>query len=48
MTLGERFKRGIPIEVIPFAYVPVMIKIKQMYHGVCELRMAKSKAVSFC
>jgi ribose 5-phosphate isomerase A len=43
-TLGERFTRGIPIEVIPFAYAPVMIKIKQMYRGVCELRMAKSKA----
>lgn len=42
--LGEQYKKGIPIEVIPLAYVPVMNKIKALYGGNVELRMAKMKA----
>jgi ribose 5-phosphate isomerase A len=42
--LGEKYDRGIPIEVIPLAYVPVINKIKQMFGGAVELRMAKGKA----
>ncbi|MHA1519855.1 MAG: ribose 5-phosphate isomerase A [Promethearchaeota archaeon] len=41
--LGEKWKKGIPIEVIPFAYVPVMKKLELM-GGKPTLRMAKSKA----
>ncbi|XP_075222063.1 ribose-5-phosphate isomerase isoform X2 [Lycorma delicatula] len=42
--LGEHWKKGIPIEVIPMAYLPVKLKIKEMFNGECELRMAKAKA----
>lgn len=45
-TLGEQYKKGIPIEVIPLAYVPVMNKIKSYFGGKVDLRMAKMKAVS--
>lgn len=41
--LGEQWKKGIPIEVIPLGYVPVMLKIRKMGSDV-TLRMAKSKA----
>lgn len=41
--LGQQWKKGIPIEVIPFAYVPIMKKIEAM-GGKPVLRMAKSKA----
>lgn len=41
--LGQKWKKGVPIEVIPMAYVPIMRKIKQL-GGKPELRMAKSKA----
>lgn len=43
-VLGEQYKKGIPIEVIPLAYVPVMNKIKALYGGEVQLRMAKMKA----
>jgi ribose 5-phosphate isomerase A len=43
--LGEKYKKGIPIEVIPMAYCPVQQKIEAMYGGVAELRMGKLKAV---
>lgn len=43
--LGEKFHGGVPIEVIPFAYVPIMNKIKKLYGGEVELRIAKRKAV---
>jgi len=43
--LGESFLAGIPIEVIPFAYVPIMNKIKKLFGGEVELRMARRKAV---
>lgn len=44
--LGEKWKKGVPIEVVPMAYVPVIKKIEGSYGGVAELRMAKMKAVS--
>ena len=42
-TLGEKWKKGIPIEVIPMAYVPIMNKLSKM-GGKSVLRMAKNKA----
>merc|ERR1712083_522007 len=42
-TLCEKWKKGVPVEVIPLAYVPVMKKIETM-GGKPKLRMAKSKA----
>ncbi|XP_074610660.1 ribose-5-phosphate isomerase-like [Acropora palmata] len=41
--LGQSWKRGIPVEVIPMAYVPVMKKMEML--GLKPvLRMAKAKA----
>lgn len=45
-VLGQQYKKGIPVEVIPLAYVPVTNKIKALYGGNVELRMAVKKAVS--
>jgi len=42
-TLGENWKKGIPIEVIPMAYAPLLLKIQQL-GGKGTLRMAKNKA----
>lgn len=44
-SLGEQWKKGIPIEVIPMAYVPVTRALTKNFGGVVELRMAVSKAV---
>ena len=44
--LGETWKRGIPIEVLPVAYRPVKIKIEEQLGGKAVLRMAENKAVS--
>jgi len=41
--LGEQWKKGVPIEVLSFAYVPVMKKIEQL-GGKPILRMAEKKA----
>ncbi|MBD3353454.1 MAG: ribose 5-phosphate isomerase A [Candidatus Lokiarchaeota archaeon] len=41
--LGEKWKKGIPIEVIPLGYIPVMRKIRSL-GGIPTLRMAKNKA----
>ncbi|MHA1776473.1 MAG: ribose 5-phosphate isomerase A [Promethearchaeia archaeon] len=41
--LGEQWHKGIPIEVIPFAYVPIQKKIEKL-GGKTVLRMAKNKA----
>jgi ribose 5-phosphate isomerase A len=41
--LGENWKKGIPIEVIPLSYIPVIEKLKQM-GSKPSLRMAQSKA----
>ena len=42
-NLGENWKRGIPIEVIPLAYVPIMKKLEKL-GGKPVLRMAQAKA----
>jgi len=41
--LGQNWKRGVPIEVIPMAYIPVMKKLEQL-GGKPKLRMAQEKA----
>ncbi|XP_006629630.2 ribose-5-phosphate isomerase [Lepisosteus oculatus] len=43
-TLGQQWKRGVPVEVIPMAHVPVAKEIERRFGGVAELRMAVSKA----
>ncbi|RXM29637.1 Ribose-5-phosphate isomerase [Acipenser ruthenus] len=43
-ALGEQWKKGVPIEVIPMAYVPVTRTIARRFGGVVVLRMAVSKA----
>lgn len=45
-NLGDQWHKGIPIEVIPMAYVPVSRAVTQKFGGVVELRMAVNKAVS--
>jgi len=42
--LGEQWKKGIPLEVIPMAYQPVSAKIMKQYGGCLDLRMASKKA----
>lgn len=41
--LGEQWVQGVPVEVIPMAYVPLMNKLREM-GGAPVLRMAKAKA----
>ena len=41
--LGTNWKKGVPIEVIPMAYFPIMKKLKKL-GGEPILRMAKSKS----
>jgi len=41
--LGEGYKKGVPVEVIPKAYVPIMRKLEKL-GGKPVLRMAVSKA----
>ena len=41
--LGENWKNGIPIEIIPLAHVPIMKKLEKL-GGTPVLRMAKAKA----
>ena len=41
--LGEKWKKGVPIEVIPDAYVPLMKKFKTL-GGNPKLRFGKAKA----
>uniref|UniRef100_A0A8C8VPA4 Ribose-5-phosphate isomerase n=1 Tax=Pelusios castaneus TaxID=367368 RepID=A0A8C8VPA4_9SAUR len=43
-NLGEQWKKGIPIEVIPMAYVPVTRALTRRFGGGAELRMAARKA----
>ncbi|XP_034272001.1 ribose-5-phosphate isomerase isoform X1 [Pantherophis guttatus] len=43
-NLGEQWKKGIPIEVIPMAYVPITKLLTNKFGGVTELRMAVNKA----
>lgn len=42
--MGQQYKKGIPIEVIPFAYLPIKQKIEQLFGGNLKLRMAVAKA----
>lgn len=42
--LGDRYKKGIPVEVIPMAYVPIRNKIVDLYGGEVKLRIAVAKA----
>jgi ribose 5-phosphate isomerase A len=42
-NLGTNWKQGVPIEVIPMAYFPILEKLKKL-GGTPELRMAKSKS----
>lgn len=42
--LGEQWKKGIPIEVLPLAYKPVEREIEKRFGGKVILRMAKAKA----
>jgi ribose 5-phosphate isomerase len=45
-NLGDQWHKGIPIEVIPMAYVPVSRAVTRKFGGEVELRMAVHKAVS--
>ncbi|XP_039745841.1 ribose-5-phosphate isomerase [Pararge aegeria] len=42
--LGDQYKKGIPIEVIPMAYVPIKNKVISMFGGQIKLRNAIAKA----
>uniref|UniRef100_A0A6M2CL96 Ribose-5-phosphate isomerase n=3 Tax=Rhipicephalus TaxID=34630 RepID=A0A6M2CL96_RHIMP len=42
-TLGENWKKGIPVEVIPMSYVPVQRKIEKLLGHKAELRQAAKK-----
>lgn len=44
VKLGDRYKKGIPIEVVPIAYVPIQQKIVALYGGEIKLRKAVAKA----
>uniref|UniRef100_A0A6B2EGU1 Ribose-5-phosphate isomerase n=1 Tax=Phlebotomus kandelakii TaxID=1109342 RepID=A0A6B2EGU1_9DIPT len=43
-NLGEQYKKGIPIEVVPMAYVPIRNRIQHLFGGKLQLRMAVAKA----
>lgn len=42
--LGEQYKKGIPIEVVPMAWVPIANRIKRDFGGAVKLRDGISKA----
>ncbi|XP_028041799.1 ribose-5-phosphate isomerase [Bombyx mandarina] len=44
VKLGDRYKKGVPIEVVPMAYVPIKNKIISLYGGEIKLRSAVAKA----
>lgn len=44
--LGQKWKKGVPIEVIPMSYKPIQKKIEAKYGGEAVLRMSADKAVS--
>lgn len=44
--LGQQYKQGIPIEVVPMAYVPIQHRIEDNYGGDVKIRMAIAKAVN--
>jgi ribose 5-phosphate isomerase A len=41
--LGENWKKGVPIEIIPLAYIPIMKRLEKL-GGTPVLRMAQAKA----
>jgi len=41
--LGENWKKGVPIEIIPLAHIPIMKKLEKL-GGTPVLRMAQAKA----
>ncbi|KAM5227787.1 ribose-5-phosphate isomerase [Ctenodactylus gundi] len=43
-NLGDQWHKGIPLEVIPMAYVPVSRAVTRRFGGEVELRMAVNKA----
>lgn len=43
-VLGQQYKKGIPIEVVPMAYVPLSQRIEKQFGGTVKLRMAVAKA----
>ncbi|AWP16017.1 putative ribose-5-phosphate isomerase [Scophthalmus maximus] len=43
-ALGQQWRKGVPVEVIPMAYVPVSRAIARLFGGEANLRMAVSKA----
>lgn len=42
-NLGENWKKGVPIEVVPLAHIPIIEKLKKM-RATPKLRMAQAKA----
>lgn len=42
--LGDNYKRGVPLEVVPMAYVPIGQRIESTLGGSVILRMAVAKA----
>lgn len=42
--LGDRYNKGIPIEVVPSAYVPIKNKVIKLFGGDIKLRNAVAKA----
>ncbi|XP_053679123.1 ribose-5-phosphate isomerase [Anopheles nili] len=42
--LGQQYRKGIPIEVVPMAYVPIRNRIMTQFGGSLKLRMAVAKA----
>ncbi|XP_070171091.1 ribose-5-phosphate isomerase [Polyergus mexicanus] len=42
--LGQQYKKGIPIEVVPMAYIPIQHRIERTYGGTAKIRMALAKA----
>jgi len=43
-SLGQQWKKGVPIEVLPLAYKPIIDEVEKKYGGKMVLRMAKAKA----
>lgn len=43
-NVGEQWKKGVPIEVVPSAYVPVMNLLHSKFQAKPKLRMAVAKA----
>ena len=45
--LGEKWTRGLPIEVIPMAATPVKLEIEKRFGGEADLRMGVAKMVCY-